>query len=163
MYPFRQTYAVSERSVEPSRVRPGRDLSERMSRLARRHTAPELALRRELHRRGLRYRVQLRMPMNRRRTIDIAFTRARLAVFVDGCFWHGCPEHGVQPQTNEDWWRWKIDRNQARDADTTQLLESAGWEVLRLWEHEDPVESAAAVEAAWRKRVERLTGQRRAD
>ena len=95
----------------------------------------------------------MRLPMNRRRTVDIAFTRARLAVFVDGCFWHGCPEHGVRPKTNEDWWRWKIQRNQARDEDTTQLLENAGWIVLRLWEHLDPVLAADLVEDAWRKRI----------
>jgi DNA mismatch endonuclease, patch repair protein len=121
-----------------------------MSRLARRHTKPEVALRRELHRRGLRFRVQLPVPGNRRRTIDIAFTRAKLAVFVDGCFWHGCPEHGVKPSTNSEWWRWKLARNQERDADTARLLEEAGWTVLRLWEHEDVGAAAAEVEKRWR-------------
>ncbi|MBY9075947.1 very short patch repair endonuclease [Nocardioides sp. WL0053] len=121
-----------------------------MSRLARRHTKPEVALRRELHRRGLRFRVQLPVPGNRRRTIDIAFTRVKLAVFVDGCFWHGCPEHGVKPSTNPEWWRWKLARNQERDADTTRLLEEAGWTVLRLWEHEDVLASASTVELRWR-------------
>jgi DNA mismatch endonuclease, patch repair protein len=121
-----------------------------MSRLARRHTKPEVALRRELHRRGLRFRVQLPVPGNRRRTIDIAFTRAKLAVFVDGCFWHGCPEHGVKPSTNSEWWRWKLARNQERDAETARLLEEAGWTVLRLWEHEDVGAAAAEVEKRWR-------------
>ncbi|WP_127784993.1 very short patch repair endonuclease [Rhodococcus sp. X156] len=107
-----------------------------MSALARRDTAPELALRRELHRRGLRYRLQVKVPGNRRRTIDIAFTRAKVAVFVDGCFWHGCPVHATKPMANSDWWRWKIEGNQARDENTTQLLEDAGWSVLRIWEHE---------------------------
>lgn len=113
-----------------------------MSRLARRDTAPEVALRRELHRRGMRFRVQMKVPGNNRRTIDIAFTRAQLAVYVDGCFWHGCPEHHVRPRANSDWWRWKIDRNRTRDADTDRQLEAAGWSVVRVWEHE-PHESAA--------------------
>lgn len=121
-----------------------------MSRLARRHTKPEIALRRELHRRGLRFRVQLPVPGNRRRTIDIAFTRVKLAVFVDGCFWHGCPQHGIEPSTNSQWWRWKLTRNKERDADTAKLLEEAGWTVMRLWEHEDVGAAAAAVENRWR-------------
>jgi DNA mismatch endonuclease (patch repair protein) len=117
-----------------------------MSRLARRHTHPELALRGELHARGLRYRVQVHVPTNRRRTIDIAFTRAKLAVFVDGCFWHGCPMHGVRPRTNPEWWAWKIERNIARDLDTTRLLEESGWSVLRVWEHETVPEAADRVQ-----------------
>jgi DNA mismatch endonuclease (patch repair protein) len=125
-----------------------------MSTLARRNTAPELALRRELHRRGLRYRVQLKVPGNRRRTIDIAFTRARLAVYVDGCFWHGCPDHGTKPRTNADWWRWKIERNQRRDQDTDAVLTLKGWSVLRIWEHEDVTEAADKVEATWRRLVQ---------
>lgn len=107
-----------------------------MSTLARRDTAPEITLRQELHRRGLRYRLQVKVPGNRRRTIDIAFSRQRVAVFVDGCFWHGCPKHATSPKSNSDWWRWKITGNQARDADTTALLERAGWTVVRVWEHE---------------------------
>lgn len=124
-----------------------------MSTLARRDTAPELALRRELHRRGLRYRLQVKVPGNNRRTIDVAFTRARVAVFVDGCFWHGCPEHGTSPRANSEWWRWKIQRNQERDADTTRLLDDAGWTVVRLWEHRDAKDSADAVETALRRRT----------
>ena len=117
-------------------------VSGRMSRAARRDTAPELALRRELHRRGMRFRVVYPVPGNRRRSIDVAFTRQRLAVFVDGCFWHGCPEHGTQPAANSEWWRSKLAANQARDRDTDRLLEEAGWQVLRIWEH------AAADDAA---------------
>lgn len=123
-----------------------------MATLARRDTAPELALRRELHRRGLRYRLQAKVPGNNRRTIDIAFTRARLAVYVDGCFWHGCQTHGTQPRTNSAWWQWKIDRNRARDSDTDRALAEAGWAVIRVWEHEDVVLSAQRIEAAWRLR-----------
>jgi len=141
-------------SVEPERISPGGRLSAKMSVLARRDTAPELALRRELHRRGLRYRVQVKVPLNRRRTIDVAFTRARLAVYVDGCFWHGCPDHGTRPLSNSEWWQWKIQRNQVRDRDTDRLLTAAGWNVLRIWEHEPVRVAADAVEAAWRE----LTG-----
>jgi DNA mismatch endonuclease (patch repair protein) len=134
-------------------VSPGGALSAKMSTLARRDTTPEVALRRELHRRGLRFRVQLKVPGNRRRTIDIAFPRARLAVYVDGCFWHGCADHGTQPATNAEWWRWKIERNRARDRDTDRALGEAGWGVMRVWEHEDPNSVAARVEATYRSRL----------
>jgi DNA mismatch endonuclease (patch repair protein) len=123
-----------------------------MSTLARRDTAPEMLLRQELHRRGMRFRVQLKVPGNRRRSIDIAFTRAQLAVYVDGCFWHGCPEHHVRPRANSEWWEWKVERNQARDRDTDQLLLSQGWAVLRIWEHAIPEHAADKVEAVYRER-----------
>lgn len=127
---------------EPKRDEPEPAMSRRMSALARKGTNPELALRRELHRRGMRFRLQVPVPGNRRRSIDIAFTRARLAVFVDGCFWHGCPEHYKLPRTNTEWWAWKVARNTARDQDTDQLLAGAGWTVVRVWEHE-PIRDAA--------------------
>ena len=136
-------------TAEPARTRPGPALSARMSRLERRNNTPELLLRRELHAMGLRYRVHLAVPGNRRRSIDIAFTRARLAVFVDGCFWHACPDHGTSPRTNSDWWQWKLERNVARDRDTDHLLAAAGWTVLRIWEHEDPNAAATRVRASW--------------
>ena len=110
-----------------------------------RDTLPELALRRELHRLGLRYRVNLRVEPSLRRTVDIAFTRLKLAVFVDGCFWHGCPEHGTEPKTNVDFWNSKIQATQKRDAETNVALEKLGWTVLRFWEHEDAVEAARRV------------------
>jgi len=94
------------------------------------------------------------VPSNRRRTIDIAFTRARLAVYVDGCFWHGCPEHGTQPLTNREWWQWKLARNKARDEDTELELRAAGWTVHRVWEHEDVVASADRIERLWRNLTE---------
>ena len=122
-----------------------------MSTLARRDTAPEMLLRRELHRRGMRYRVQMKVPGNRRRTIDIAFPRVRLAVYVDGCFWHGCPEHGTQPATNSEWWDWKFGRIQTRDRDTDRVLSEDGWQVLRVWEHVPPELAADEVESAWRE------------
>lgn len=124
-----------------------------MAKLARRDTAPELALRRELHARGLRYRLQRKVPGNNRRTIDIALTRALLAVYVDGCFWHGCPSHGTSPRTNSEWWTWKVQRNRARDLDTNRELLAAGWSVLRFWEHEAPSVAADQIEMVWRALV----------
>lgn len=109
-----------------------------MSRQARRDTQPEVSLRKLLHAQGRRYRVTWPVPGLPRRSIDIAFTRARVAVNVHGCFWHGCPVHGTSPMANSDWWRRKIDRNRARDVETRAHLEALGWKVLEIWEHEDP-------------------------
>lgn len=106
-----------------------------MSRLRRRDNEAELAVRRLLHAAGYRYRVAYPVPGMPRRTIDIAFTRAKVAVFIDGCFWHGCAEHGTKPSSNSEWWATKLAANMARDRDTTQWLESQGWTVLRFWEH----------------------------
>ena len=104
----------------------------------------------------LGYRLQVPVPGNRRRKIDIAFVGAQVAVFVDGCFWHGCPVHGTRPRANADWWRWKIERNQTRDRDTDGLLSEAGWEVIRVWEHEDPGLAARRVaDIVWRRRAGR--------
>ena len=123
-------------------------VSSRMGRLRRRDTAPEMLLRRELHRRGRRFRVAMRVPGNNRRTIDIAFTRQRVAVMVDGCFWHGCPAHGSAPSSNAAWWRTKLAANAARDADTDALLRAAGWRVIRVWEHVSASAAADLVETA---------------
>ncbi len=119
-----------------------------MQRQARKDTNPELELRKLLYARGLRYRVGLKVPGMPRRSIDIAFTSVKVAVFVDGCFWHGCPEHGTWPAANGEWWRNKILKNQARDLDTTQHLFSMGWTVCRVWEHEAPIDAASRVENA---------------
>lgn len=119
-----------------------------MSVAARRDTAPEVALRRALHAAGRRFRVVYPVPGNRRRTIDIAFTRAKVAVFVDGCFWHGCPEHGTQPRANSDWWTTKLAANKERDDDTDRLLREAGWHVVRIWEHEDAPAALERVNSA---------------
>ena len=124
--------------------------SSRMSVARRRDTKAEVLLRRELHARGLRYRVALPIASNRRRSIDIAFTRARLAVFVDGCFWHACPEHGTAPVANSEWWKTKLGANVARDRDTTRVLEDSGWTVLRIWEHVEPGTAADIVVQALR-------------
>lgn len=123
-----------------------------MRRFASKHTTPELDLRRALHRMGLRYRVQLAVPGAPRRSIDIAFTRRKMAVFVDGCYWHGCSEHGKVPARNSEWWAAKILRNQERDLDTTRLLVEQGWLVLRYWEHEDPQVAARAIADALHRR-----------
>lgn len=113
-------------------------------------TAPELALRRALHRRGLRYRVGLKvLPASRRRS-DIVFTRARVVVEVFGCFWHGCPEHGTRPKANSEWWATKLDGNIERDRNNRERLTNAGWQVVVVWEHEDAVEAAARIEAVVR-------------
>lgn len=100
-------------------------------------TFPEMAIRHRLHRAGYRYRVQYRVSGLPRRTIDIAFPSMRLAIFVDGCFWHGCIAHRPLPKSNADWWSRKILENKTRDADTSAQLKRLGWEVVRLWEHED--------------------------
>lgn len=139
-------------SAEPPRQTPPPALSSKMSTLARADTAPELLLRKELFSRGLRYRVQQPVPGNRRRRIDVAFTRRRIAVFVDGCYWHGCPDHGTAPKANSEWWQWKFARNKARDDDTNRHLEALGWLVFRIWEHENCREAADRIEAAVRSR-----------
>ena len=95
---------------------------------------------------GLRYRVDAVMPGTRRRA-DVAFARAKVAVFVDGCFWHGCPDHGTWPKANAAWWRAKIQGNQRRDLDTDQRLVLAGWRVLRFWQHQDLAAAARKVAA----------------
>lgn len=127
----------------------------RMSRQASHDTAPEVALRRELHARGLRYFVHRRPLPGLRREADMVFPRARVAVFVDGCWWHGCPRHGGQAKTNSQFWTDKIGRNRARDRDTDQRLQAQGWLVVRVWEHEPVVEAAARLEAAVAKQRRR--------
>jgi len=110
-----------------------------------RDTPGELALRSALHALGLRYRVDLKVAGTRRRP-DVVFGRAKVAVFVDGCFWHGCPVHATLPKTNGTWWVQKLAANRERDADTNDRLRDAGWHVVRVWTHE-PV-AAAAVQIA---------------
>lgn len=110
----------------------------------RKDTTPELELRRALHRRGHRYRVD--HPVLPRRRADIVFTRHQLAVFVDGCWWHGCPTHGTQAKANAEFWATKIETNRRRDLDTDETLKSMGWTVLRLWEHMPVAEAVVLVE-----------------
>jgi DNA mismatch endonuclease (patch repair protein) len=111
----------------------------------RRDTSPEWQVRRLLHRRGLRYRVDQPLLFDKRRRADLTFSRARVVVFIDGCFWHGCPEHFVAPKSHPEYWEPKIAANRARDAETTQRLSDEGWTVLRFWEHEDPAAVADAI------------------
>lgn len=103
-----------------------------------RDTKPELAVRQAAFALGLRYVVNKRPLPEYRRTADLVFLRARVAVFVDGCFWHGCAEHGSNPRANADYWGPKLERNRQRDAETDELLQAAGWMPLRFWAHEDP-------------------------
>ena len=107
-----------------------------------RDTKPELALRRAAHALGLRYRVSVRPLPALRRTADLVFTRAQVAVFLDGCFWHGCETHHTVATTNAGYWAEKVARNRERDRETDRALDAAGWAVIRIWEHEDPVEAA---------------------
>ncbi len=118
-----------------------------MSRQVSRDTTPEVAVRKLLHAQGFRYRVNARVPGMPRRTVDILFLGPRVAVFLDGCFWHGCPQHATSPRSNADWWRQKLDRNMARDFETTQHMAADGWHVLRFWEHESPTDVADRVAA----------------
>ncbi len=104
----------------------------------RRDTTPELAVRRALYSAGLRYRVEYAALPGMRRRVDVAFPRVRLALLVDGCWWHGCPDHGHDAKTNTEWWATKLRRNWDRDRDTDERLRSAGWRVIRAWEHEEP-------------------------
>lgn len=120
-----------------------------MQAIRSRDTAPELAVRRALHSLGFRYRVAIAPEPGLRRRADIVFTKARVAVFIDGCFWHGCPEHGrANFKHNADYWPAKIQSNMARDLDTTARLRGAGWTVMRFWEHEAKADVVKAIQSA---------------
>lgn len=113
-----------------------------------RDTSPEIAVRRFLHAWGLRYRVDFRLAPPLRRRADIVFTRARVAVFIDGCFWHGCERHYQAPRANHDFWASKVNQNRLRDLETDRILRGEGWQVLRYWEHEAPEGVAASIRTA---------------
>lgn len=113
-----------------------------------RDTKPEVALRSAVHRLGLRYRVSVRPLKDLRRTADLVFPQAKVAVFLDGCFWHGCPEHHTVAVTNAQFWADKVTGNTARDRNTDQRLAEAGWVSIRIWEHEDPHVAALRVRDA---------------
>jgi DNA mismatch endonuclease, patch repair protein len=115
-----------------------------------RDTGPELALRRAVHALGLRYRVATRPVPEVRRTADLVFPRARVAVFLDGCFWHGCPEHYRAPTANSTYWSEKVERNRRRDREVDAILTEHGWQVLRVWEHESVLDAAHRVVQAVR-------------
>ncbi|WP_308195909.1 very short patch repair endonuclease [Gordonia metallireducens] len=114
----------------------------RMSRQKSRDTGPEIAVRRALHARGIRYRVDVKLEPDMRTRADLAWRGLKLAVFIDGCFWHGCPEHATRPAANRDWWAQKLDANIARDRRTDDTLRNRGWVVRRFWEHQSPEEIA---------------------
>jgi DNA mismatch endonuclease, patch repair protein len=117
-----------------------------------RDTRPELAVRSAVHALGLRYRVSVRPLPELRRTADLAFTAARVAVFVDGCFWHGCPWHHTTAARNASYWADKVARSRQRDRDTNQRLADAGLAVVRVWEHEEPASAAIRIAKVVRTR-----------
>lgn len=132
--PVTESWASSEHARLTMRANRSRD------------TKPELAVRRLVHAMGLRYRVDFPpLPSIRRMRADLVFTRVRVAVFIDGCFWHGCPEHHTVARTNAEFWATKVLGNRARDERTNAVLNEAGWTVLRFWEHEDPTKAARAI------------------
>lgn len=124
-----------------------------MQRQRRRDTGPEFALRRAVWARDLRYRIDTAPLKGLRRRADLVFAQARVAVYVDGCFWHRCPIHATAPQANSHWWSDKLDANERRDRNTDERLDEAGWLVMRIWEHEDADDAASRVEAAVRLRA----------
>jgi DNA mismatch endonuclease, patch repair protein len=122
--------------------------SQQMARIRQRHTSPETLLRAELWKRGLRYRLHAKTPSGRP---DVVFSSKRVAVFIDGCFWHGCPEHYVRPRSKNEFWAAKLSQNVGRDIRQTEELERQGWRACRLWEHEvfeDVARAASQVAAA---------------
>lgn len=126
----------------------------RLSAQRRRDTKPELALRRAAHALGLRYSVDAALPLpGVRRRADMVFPTERVAVFVDGCAWHSCPDHPMRPKNNADWWVAKLNANVQRDRDTDRRLKETGWATFRVWEHEDPLNAA--------KRLRQLVNLRR--
>lgn len=125
----------------------------RMRATPQRDTPAELRIRKLLHAMGLRYSLDAKPLEDSPRRADVVFRRAKIAVFVDGCFWHGCPEHGTWPKANENFWRAKILANKARDADTNTRLRERGWLVIRVWEHEDTAPAARRIARSVRSRL----------
>lgn len=129
-----------------SRPAPSSEAALRRMKAAKpRDTAPEKALRSALHHKGLRFRVDQKPIKELNRKADVVFRSMKVAVFVDGCFWHGCPIHGTQAKANAEFWSQKIRQNQTRDTDTTKHLRSEGWKVIRVWEHEDAEKAAEKI------------------
>ncbi|MDX3571608.1 very short patch repair endonuclease [Streptomyces sp. ID05-47C] len=129
-----------------------------MQAIRSRDTKPEWLIRRLVHAKGLRYRVAAQPLPDLRRTADLVFRPAKVAVFIDGCYWHGCPEHYVPPRTNSGYWSEKVLRNVKRDRDTDQKLKEAGWLVLRFWEHEPSGACADEIALTVLKRRKRSSG-----
>jgi DNA mismatch endonuclease (patch repair protein) len=117
----------------------------RMQAAKPRDTAPEKALRSALHRKGLRFRIDQKPIKELNRKADIVFRSVKVVVFVDGCFWHGCPIHGTLAKANPEFWKNKIEQNRARDLDTNRQLKKAGWRIVRVWEHENPEKASQGI------------------
>lgn len=137
--------------TEPRPLPSSREASLRMRRVHQRDTAAELKVRKTLHRRGMRFRVDT-APIGGRRRADIVFSRARVAVYIHGCYWHLCPEHATLPKANADWWRRKLEANRERDQRTNADLTQSGWLCLTFWEHEEPERVADIIQKAVRER-----------
>lgn len=141
--PRKQKVASNERISKPT---PSSEAAlARMKAAKPRDTAPEKALRSALHRKGLRFRIDEKPIGSLNRKADIVFRSAKVAIFVDGCFWHGCPVHGTLAKANAEFWSQKIRQNRERDTDTTKCLKAAGWKVIRVWEHEDPEKASQKI------------------
>lgn len=149
----RTTYPDGNRQMKERPYAITKVVSEAMRSMPEQSTGPEMAVRRLLFSKGQRYQVQYQVPGASRRTIDIAFPRKKVAVFIDGCFWHGCTEHRNIPAHNRDWWKNKIEQNRSRDRDTDEKLRNAGWLVLRYWEHEPAERIVSEVLLAIESRV----------
>jgi DNA mismatch endonuclease (patch repair protein) len=154
--PTRATKKDGRRTGAARPQAPSAMVRRRMQATPQRDTQCEIGLRRAVYRLRLRYRVDRPIPGTRRRA-DLLFARAKVAVFVDGCFWHGCPEHGTWPKSNAEWWHKKIEANRSRDSDTDCKLRALGWTVLRFWEHFDPTAAAHRVAEC----IEGVTHERR--
>ena len=126
---------------------PTPQVSQRMRHTAQRDNMAERAVRSALHRAGYRFRLHQRIVPGTRRTVDIVLPRYRIALFVNGCFWHGCRRHATWPKRNAEFWQQKIEANRARDADTDRRLRKNGWTVVRIWEHDEPDEAVNEVAA----------------
>lgn len=140
--------------VRPLDISPVR---KRMRATSGRDNPREVAIRRLLYRARVRYRVHFPVPGRSRRTIDIAFTQIKLAVFLDGCFWHSCPSHGTRARSNADFWSRKLDQNKARDLDTNATLQNDGWSVLRIWEHEPIADAVTKILGAATRLRQRIS------
>lgn len=159
--------SFGEKPGEARRVRPGVPAAssdaakQRMLAIRQHGTAAELAIRSALDECGMTYKVDCPPIAGIRRRADLVFDAARVAVFVDGCFWHACPVHATWPKQNADWWRDKIETNRQRDADTDQRLAEVEWAVVRVWEHEEPAAAAARIVNAVRERSPDCPGRGR--